>query len=248
MLFAVTGVAIIYYMYTKYVSIVSTMQDLRNQISAVKSSYIDKSKSNSTEQSVKGLEVGTIVMFSGVNIPVNYALCNGSQLSISEHQELFVAIGTTYNKPDIDANLYFNLPDLRNQFIRCIDETNDQRKIGSFEQYKTALPRNMKFSTNTTGDHNHSCSTDGNHFHDTIWSNINMSSTSYTYSGPNIVRHWMNSGNADSTTSSACGTSWNGNHSHTISTSGSHSHSITSGGDNETCPNNIALYFIIKIR
>lgn len=191
--------------------------------------------------------IGSVSMFAGPNVPPNYALCDGAALLISDFPQLFAVIGKTYNNASTNASLYFNLPDLRNKFVRCLDTSNTQRTLGSYQQYLTAMPRNS-FNTNYTGDHSHSCSTDGNHFHDTIWSNINMGSNLYTFTGSNVLRHWMNSGNSDSTTSSACGTSWNGNHSHTISTSGSHSHTVASGGDSETCPNNVTLYFIIRVK
>lgn len=55
--------------------------------------------------------VGEIRWFPYVRgAPVNWLLCNGSQLSISEYQTLYALIGTTYGG---NGQTTFQLPDLR---------------------------------------------------------------------------------------------------------------------------------------
>ena len=54
--------------------------------------------------------VGEIRMFAGNFPPVGWAFCDGSLLSISENEVLFVLIGTTYGG---DGQVTFALPDLR---------------------------------------------------------------------------------------------------------------------------------------
>jgi len=54
--------------------------------------------------------IGEIRMFAGNFAPVGWALCDGSQITISENQPLFDLIGTTYGG---DGQTSFNLPDLR---------------------------------------------------------------------------------------------------------------------------------------
>lgn len=54
--------------------------------------------------------VGEIILFAGNFAPVGWAICDGSLLSIAEHETLFALIGTTYGG---DGQSTFALPDLR---------------------------------------------------------------------------------------------------------------------------------------
>lgn len=54
--------------------------------------------------------VGEIRLFAGNYAPRNWALCDGSLLSISENQVLFALLGTTYGG---NGQTNFALPDLR---------------------------------------------------------------------------------------------------------------------------------------
>jgi microcystin-dependent protein len=54
--------------------------------------------------------VGQIIMFGGNFAPQDWALCDGSLLQISEYDQLFSLIGTTYGG---DGQTTFALPDLR---------------------------------------------------------------------------------------------------------------------------------------
>lgn len=54
--------------------------------------------------------VGEIRMFAGTFAPRNWALCDGSTLTINNNQLLFAVIGTTYGG---DGVTNFKLPDLR---------------------------------------------------------------------------------------------------------------------------------------
>lgn len=54
--------------------------------------------------------IGEIRMFAGTFAPVDWALCDGSLLSIAENDALFALIGTTYGGDGIST---FALPDLR---------------------------------------------------------------------------------------------------------------------------------------
>ena len=68
--------------------------------------------------------LGTIEMWAGKDIPNNYRLCDGSELSIVDYQELYNAIGNTFNNaldpngvPYTTLSGHFRLPDLRGRFI-----------------------------------------------------------------------------------------------------------------------------------
>jgi microcystin-dependent protein len=54
--------------------------------------------------------VGEIRMFGGNFAPINWALCNGQLLAISEYEVLYTLLGTTYGG---DGQTTFALPDLR---------------------------------------------------------------------------------------------------------------------------------------
>ena len=56
--------------------------------------------------------VGEIRLFGGSFAPVGWALCDGSQLAISNNEVLFNLIGTTYGG---NGQTTFNLPDLRSR-------------------------------------------------------------------------------------------------------------------------------------
>ncbi|GAA4167872.1 phage tail protein [Gryllotalpicola koreensis] len=54
--------------------------------------------------------VGEIRVFAGSYAPTGWALCDGSELQISDNEVLFQLIGTTYGGDGVTT---FNLPDLR---------------------------------------------------------------------------------------------------------------------------------------
>lgn len=66
--------------------------------------------------------VGSIVMFAGLFPMGNHALifCDGSELSRTQYSALFQAIGTRYGAGNGSST--FNVPDLRGEFIRAVDE------------------------------------------------------------------------------------------------------------------------------
>ncbi|WP_276132232.1 phage tail protein [Polluticoccus soli] len=54
--------------------------------------------------------LGTVTIFAGNFAPVNWMLCQGQAMPISEYTALFSLIGTTYGG---DGQTTFNLPDFR---------------------------------------------------------------------------------------------------------------------------------------
>jgi microcystin-dependent protein len=58
--------------------------------------------------------IGMIMPFAGNFAPVNWALCNGQLLAISQNQALFAIIGTFYGGDGVSN---FALPDLRGRTI-----------------------------------------------------------------------------------------------------------------------------------
>ena len=79
----------------------------------------------------KLVPIGVVQMWTGpVNkIPTNYVLCNGASLNISEYQELYNVIGTTFNGTSV-ASGKFKIPDLRKRFIAGYDERYSEYGMG----------------------------------------------------------------------------------------------------------------------
>ena len=62
---------------------------------------------------------GTILDFSGPVAPQGWLLCDGSAISRTDYAALFAVIGTIYGVGD--GSTTFNLPDLRGEFRRGLD-------------------------------------------------------------------------------------------------------------------------------
>lgn len=75
--------------------------------------------------------LGVVQMWAGVGFPAGYALCEGQQLAVADYPDLYAAIGNTFNKSA--GSGFFNLPDLRGQFIVGQSTTDtDYATIGLF--------------------------------------------------------------------------------------------------------------------
>lgn len=76
---------------------------------------------NGTSQpSSGGNPIGTIIAYPAAKIPTEYLKCDGAEIERAEYAELFEIIGETYGAGD--GSTTFNLPDLRGEFIRGLDE------------------------------------------------------------------------------------------------------------------------------
>jgi len=62
---------------------------------------------------------GTITAFAGNTIPVGWKICDGSAISRTSYDDLFIAIGINWGQGDGSST--FNLPDLRGRFLRGVD-------------------------------------------------------------------------------------------------------------------------------
>ena len=62
---------------------------------------------------------GTITAFAGNAIPVGWKICDGSAISRTSYDDLFIAIGINWGQGDGSST--FNLPDLRGRFLRGVD-------------------------------------------------------------------------------------------------------------------------------
>lgn len=75
---------------------------------------------------------GTVGYFAMVTAPTGWLICNGAEISRTTYADLFTAIGTTYGVGDGSST--FDLPDLRGEFIRSLDDgrgVDTGRSLGS---------------------------------------------------------------------------------------------------------------------
>ena len=73
----------------------------------------------------EALPIGSMIPFgSDKNIPSNWRICDGSEVSRTTYADLFKVIGTTYGEGDGETT--FNLPDKRGRVSVGLDEVQDE--------------------------------------------------------------------------------------------------------------------------
>jgi len=75
---------------------------------------------------------GAVNSFAMSSAPAGWLSCNGNAVSRTTYAALFAAIGTTYGTGD--GSTTFNLPDLRGEFVRGLDDgrgVDSGRNLGS---------------------------------------------------------------------------------------------------------------------
>lgn len=90
-----------------------------------------------------GIKAGTIAHFAASTAPDGWLKANGAAISRTLYAALFGAIGTTYGVGD--GATTFNVPDLRGEFVRGLD---DGRGVDTGRAIGTA-------QTDVTKDHSH---------------------------------------------------------------------------------------------
>ena len=92
---------------------------------------------------------GVINQYAGATAPGGYLLCDGSPVSRTTYSDLFAVISTTYGVGD--GSTTFNLPDLRGEFVRGLDNSrgvDSGRTLGSFQDHAIEAHTH----TGTSGD------------------------------------------------------------------------------------------------
>jgi phage-related tail fiber protein len=112
-----------------------------------------------------GVPVGSIMYrASGSSVPDGFLKANGASVSQSIYTDLYAEIGTTYGTGSFPGGgVTFSLPDLRGEFIRGFDDgkgVDSGRVIGTAQSAGTGTPVSP-FTTNTTGNHQHTFTTSG---------------------------------------------------------------------------------------
>lgn len=81
---------------------------------------------------------GSVLYLARTTAPIGYLKANGAAVSRTTYGELFSIIGTTFGAGD--GSTTFNLPDLRGEFIRGLDDgrgVDSGRVLGSWQDQST---------------------------------------------------------------------------------------------------------------
>ena len=208
---------------------------------------------------------GMVMHFAGADAPSGWLVCDGREISRSTYAELFSAIGTLYGAGNTTTT--FNLPDLRDEFIRGKGDEND---VGDkqADQIKShthaggsasagAHTHTGSVNVNSAGAHSHSvsgtaASSTHSHSGSAVGSLVQRHSSLEEGQG-GLDRPLVSHGGGDHTHSVSGTAASAGAHTHTgsatIDSAGAHSHPITisNTGGSETRPRNIALLPCIKV-
>lgn len=177
------------------------------------------------------LPPATVHAFAGTTAPEGWAMCDGSAVSRTEYAALFAVIGTTYGVGD--GSTTFNLPDMRGEFLRGLDNMGTAAGARGLDSDGTARTVGQT-QANATAANGLSTTSGGSHTH-------RLSIRGVTASGSNAA------GTASLMNNTPTGTAVTLNSNNTANTTGStHSHSMQSS-DTETRPRNMAVNYIIKL-
>ena len=191
---------------------------------------------NLSFQIVNGVPSGAVFCVAVATVPTGYLECNGAAVSRTTYAALFAFIGTNYGSGN--GSTTFNLPDLRGEFIRGVD---NGRGVDSGRNVATS-------QGGQNASHNHSISASGTTSTKSLTGSINVISESLagfggTATGVFTKKGGFNAGgtpgNPDS--NNCGGVDFNGSHNHTVTVTGT-----TGSQGSEARPRNIAMLYIIK--
>jgi len=186
-------------------------------------------------------DVGALGFFATSTAPAGWLKANGATVSRTAYAALFDRLGTTFGAGD--GTTTFNLPDMRGEFVRGLDDgrgVDGGRSLGSAQSSANLSHTHTGTTGNQSADHTHSgtTSTAGSHDHNTNAQNVGSGSSAgglYSASAGGSFRR----------------TDFAGDHTHTITTGGAsanHTHSFTtaSSGGTEARPRNVAWLACIR--
>lgn len=175
----------------------------------------------SKEESDRLAPVSMIAYFPLAAAPAGWLKANGAEVSRTAYSRLFARIGTAWGAGD-GLNT-FNLPDLRGEFLRCLDDgrgVDPNRGLGAWQG-----------SQNLAHKHSGSTSTAGSHSHDYVDGRPMHPPGDPGLQNGNVFKGI-----------------WENNELRTTRAAGSHSHSLTTdeSGGSEARPRNVAVLACIK--
>jgi len=193
-----------------------------------------------TWEPVQGVPTGTVFCVAYATIPSGYLECNGAAVSRSTYATLFSKLSTLWGSGDGSGT--FNLPDLRGEFVRGLDQGRmvdapggNTRSPWSSQASQYAQHNHSASATSSAGSHSHSLNYQQGQVEDTGTSWITD------------IRRAGGDGDGGKTTYTN-DTSSGFMNSASISVSTSVTVNNNGGTDNssETRPRNISMIYIIK--
>lgn len=163
------------------------------------------------------IPAGSVAYYGGNTAPVGWMKANGAAVSRATYADLFAAIGTFYGPGD--GFTTFNLPDLRGEFVRGLDDgrgIDKGRGLGTLQE-----------SQNKEHTHTGKTAQAGAHSHTYMNTDTYLTNTSGISGGNNFTDR-----------DTIYNTSTNGDHTHALT--------IDASGGSEARPRNVALLAIIK--
>ncbi len=213
-----------------------TVNEISNGILISSSFPVGSSTTISTEKAVKeyidNLLVGSITAFAMPVVPDGWLECNGQAVSREVYARLFKLIDVTYGSGD--GNSTFNLPNLRNQFLR--GHLPGTRNISKDPQLEAIRSHNHPFSGNYGTIYG------GSHSHVYHSSSYQGALIGYSYKYKGLASFKFNADWGNFLHYDPYGTTWSESHTHGYTPGGSVGYS----GSNETRPENMAVMFCIK--
>lgn len=107
---------------------------------------------------IAGDKPATVKMWAGLvsQIPTDYLLCDGKELSINAYPELYAMLGVSFGG---DGQNTFNLPDLRGRFVVGFDSANPD--YNAINKDKIGGSKDVALETKHLPAHNHRAVEDG---------------------------------------------------------------------------------------
>ena len=172
--------------------------------------------------------VGTVIWYAGTTAPVGYIKCNGDSIANGTG----TTQGITTDFSELYAIVGGNVPDLRGEFIRALD---DGRGVDTSRGIRTAQAEETKTHTHSATSSTSTNVSDPGHIHQSGYWGGSFGGSS----GANVFR---SDNNANTTAPGDFGKS----NTTGVSVSATTTTSITSTGGSETRPRNVALLACIK--
>lgn len=192
---------------------------------------------DSLTQAVAGsVPSGAVISFARAAAPVGYLACNGQAVSRSKYASLFNAIGTAFGAGD--GSTTFNVPDLKDKFVRGWSGTT-ARALGSVQE-SCNKAHTHGYSMGAAGGVTPTASMDsqGTHAHTSLM----YGAGGHSHSGGTDTQGTHTHPNGDYGAGSGTG-DWRvhmtrpaGSHSHSAWTDvqGNHAHNVKEGTSNPT--------------
>lgn len=127
---------------------------------------------NGIKNALSTFITGQVIFTAGASAPPSFLKCNGAAISRSVYSGLFAVIGTTYGVGN--GSTTFNVPDLRGEFIRGLD---DGRAVDAGRSLGSAQAEDYKSHRHTLGKDDGITPISGGGTNISSWNGLVMGST-----------------------------------------------------------------------